>query len=138
LKDSTRRQLALRGATDAEIAARVAALDELKQRGELNGRSAAYHAQLDEVDIAAAWRDVTAPVLVVRGEHDWVVDADDQARIATLARGPTEVVDLAGLDHLLGWHADREASLRDYGAGELRPVFAAHTLRWLEQLRSTR
>jgi alpha-beta hydrolase superfamily lysophospholipase len=138
LKDSTRRQLALRGAPEAEIASRVAALDELKQRGELNGRSAAYHAQLDEVDIATAWRGVTAPVLVVRGEHDWVVDADDQARIATLAEGPTEIVDLAGLDHLLGWHPDRDASLRDYGAGEIRPVFAERTLAWLDRLRSTR
>lgn len=138
LKDSTRRQLALRGASEDEIAARVAALDELKQRGELNGRSAAYHAQLDEVDIAGAWRTVTAPVLVVRGEHDWVVDAGDQARIASLAQGPTEIVDLAGLDHLLGWHADRDASLRDYGAGEIRSVFAEHTLRWLDQLRSPR
>ncbi len=138
LKDSTRRQLALRGASDDEIAARVAALDELKQRGELNGRSAAYHAQLDEVDIAGAWRTVMARVLVVRGEHDWVVDAGDQARIATLAQGPADVVDLAGLDHLLGWHADREASLRDYGTGEIRPGFAERTLRWLDRLRSMR
>jgi alpha-beta hydrolase superfamily lysophospholipase len=137
LKDSTRRQLELRGASEDEIAARVAALDDLKQRGELNGRSAAYHAQLDEVDIAGAWRAVTVPVLVIRGEHDWVVDADDQARIATLAQGPSEIVDLPGLDHLLGWHADRDASLRDYGAGEIRPVFVEHTLRWLDRLRSS-
>jgi alpha-beta hydrolase superfamily lysophospholipase len=137
LKDSTRRQLVLRGADEPEIARRVGALDELKLRGELNGRSAAYHAQLDDVDIEGAWRLVTAPVLVVRGEYDWVVDADDQARIATLAPGPTTIVDVAALDHLFGWHSDREASLRDYGAGALSQALTACTLPWLDQLRST-
>jgi uncharacterized protein len=137
LKDSTRRQLALRGTDEAEISRRVAALDELKLRGELNGRSAAYHAQLDQIDIEGAWRRVTAPVLVVRGQYDWVVDADDQARIAQLAKGPTTIADVASLDHLFGWHADRDASLRDYGAGALSPALTACTLPWLDQLRSS-
>lgn len=136
LKDSTARQLALRGAGEAEIAARVAALDELKLRGELNGRSAAYHAQLDTIDIEDGWRHVSAPVLVVRGEYDWVVDADDQARIAGLAQGPTTIVDIAAVDHLFGWHADRDASMRDYGAGAQSDALAASTLPWLDQLRS--
>ncbi len=137
LKDSTRRQLALRGADDAEISRRVDALDELKLRGELNGRSAAYHAQLDQIDIEEGWRRATAPVLVVRGEYDWVVDADDQARIATLAQGPTTIVDVASLDHLFGWHADREASLRDYGSGAPSSSLTTCTLAWLDRLRST-
>ena len=134
LVDSTRRQLALRGATDDEIRARVAALHELTARGELNGRSAAYHAQLAALDIEAAWRAVTAPVLVARGEYDWVVDAGDQARVATLARGPTTILDLPGLDHLLGWHPDRDASLVDYGAGALDETLATRTIAWLDDL----
>jgi uncharacterized protein len=137
LKDSTRRQLVLHGADDSEIERRVAALDELKLRGELNGRSAAYHAQLDQVDIEVAWRRVTAPVLVVRGEYDWVVDANDQARVATLAQGPTTVIDVASIDHLFGEHADREASLRDYGAGAPSTALTACTLPWLDRLRSS-
>jgi uncharacterized protein len=135
LKDSTTRQLALHGADAATIDAQVRALDELATRGELNGRSAAYHAQLEQHDLEAAWRQVDAPVLVVRGEHDWVVDADDQARIATLARGATTVVDVPGLDHLFGGHADRDASLRDYGAGAFDPALALATIEWLERAR---
>jgi pimeloyl-ACP methyl ester carboxylesterase len=136
LKDSTRRQLVLRGTDESEIVHRVAALDALKLRGELNGRSAAYHAQLDQIDIEGAWRRVACPILVVRGEYDWVVDAADQARIATLAPGATTIVDVASLDHLFGWHADREASLRDYGAGAMSAALTACTLPWLDQLRS--
>lgn len=131
LQDSARRQLALRGAGEATIAARVAELARLADTGELNGRSAAYHAQLDALDLEAAWRRVTAPILVVRGEHDWVVAADDQARIATLAPGPTTIVDVPALDHLFGYHADRETSLRDYGAGMFHPAITEATVAWL-------
>lgn len=131
LNDSIRRQLELRGAPAEIIAEELAKLARLAEVGELNGRSAAYHAQLAAIDIAAAWRTVEAPVLVARGEHDWVVRADDQARIAELARGPTTIVDLAGLDHLAGWHPDRAASLRDYGVGEANDQLAQAALAWL-------
>ncbi len=130
LRDSTRRQLALRGASPEVIAARVAALDELLVRGELNGRSAAYHAQLDALDLPAVWRAVTCPTLVVRGEHDWVVDAAEQARIATLTRAT--ITDVPRLDHVLGGHASRDASLADYGAGAPDDAAARAIAAWLD------
>lgn len=135
LLDSVERQLRLRGAAEAEIAAQLASIRELASRGELNGRSAAYHAQLDAIDIEAAWRSVEVPVLVLRGEHDWVVRAEDQARIGELVRGETTIVDLPGLDHLFGRHADREASLRDYGSGTADRALVEATVAWLDRLR---
>lgn len=129
LLDSTRRQLALRGAPADEVEAKLAAIRDLARSGQLNGRSAAYHAQLAELDQAAAWRAVDRPVLVARGEYDWVVAADDQARIATLAHG--ELVDLPALDHLFGSHANRDASIRDYGIGAVDDRLAIATLPWL-------
>ncbi len=134
LVDSTRRQLELNGAPAEEIERRTQGVRELAKTGELNGRSAAYHAQLDQVDLEAAWKAVTAPVLVLRGEHDWVVRADDQARIAQLARGKTMVVDLPSLDHLFGSHADRAASLRDYGIGAFDPSIVSVTRRWIHRV----
>ncbi|MBV8755848.1 MAG: alpha/beta fold hydrolase [Deltaproteobacteria bacterium] len=130
LRASTRRQLALRAAPPDVVAARVAALDELLLRGELNGRSAAYHAQLDALDLPAAWRAVECPALVVRGEHDWVVDADEQARIATLTHAT--IVDVPRVDHVLGAHASRDASLADYGAGAPDDGIARAIAAWLE------
>ena len=134
LQDSIRRQLELRGADARTIDDELGKLARLADDGELNGRSAAYHRQLAEVDIAAAWRTVSAPVLVVRGEHDWVVRPDDQARIAELARGPVSVVDVPALDHLFGAHADRAASLRDYGIGAPSDALANITLDWLARV----
>ncbi len=134
LVDSTRRQLELNGAPSEEIERRTQGVRDLATTGELNGRSAAYHAQLDQLDLAAAWKAVTAPVLVLRGEHDWVVRADDQARIAQLARGKTMVVDLPSLDHLFGMHADRAASLRDYGIGAFDPSIVSVTRRWIHRI----
>lgn len=134
LIDSVERQLVLRGASREEIDAQQAAIRNLARTGELNGRSAAYHEQLHALDLEAAWRAVDAPVLVLRGEHDWVVRADDGARIAALVRGGAEIVDLPGLDHLFGWHADREASLRDYGCGRADPSLAAAVIAWLDRL----
>jgi uncharacterized protein len=134
LLDSTERQLVMRGAAAAEVAQQLAAIENLARVGELNGRSAAYHAQLHALDLEATWCAVDAPVLVVRGEHDWVVRADDQARIATLARGATTIADVPHLDHLFGWHADRDASLRDYGIGRADPSLARATIAWLDRV----
>jgi uncharacterized protein len=135
LLDSIERQLQLRGADPREIESELAALRNLATHGELNGRSAAYHAQLQALDLEAAWRSVDVPVLVLRGEHDWVVRADDQARIAELVRGPSTIVDLPALDHLFGAHADRDASLRDYGIGRADASLANATVAWLDGLR---
>ena len=133
LRDSVRRQLELREAPADVIAEELGKLDELEQLGELNGRSAAYHAQLDKLDVAAAWRTITAPVLVVRGEHDWVVRPDDQARIGELAAGGATIADLPHLDHLMGWHENRAASLADYGIGRFDPSIAITTADWIRR-----
>jgi pimeloyl-ACP methyl ester carboxylesterase len=135
LLDSTRRQMSMRGARSDEIERSLEGIRDLARTGELNGRSAAYHEQLHDLDLEAAWRAVTVPVLVVRGEFDWVVDADDQARIAKLARR-AEIIDIPGLDHLFGRHPDHAASLLDYGAGAADRALVEATLPWLDRLRS--
>jgi pimeloyl-ACP methyl ester carboxylesterase len=98
------------------------------------GRSAAYQAQLEALDPAALWAKVRAPVLIARGEHDWVIPAGDQARIAGLVAGTSSVVDLPGLDHLLGWHASRDASQRDFGAGRSDAALVQLTTDWIDRL----
>lgn len=128
LLDSVRRQLALRGFTDES---ELDAIRDLEQRGELNGRSAAYHRQL--AALPNVWATVDKPVRVLRGEYDWVVRREDADELAALTRGT--VVDIAGIDHLAGWHADRDASLRDYGAGAYDDALADAITAWLSALR---
>jgi pimeloyl-ACP methyl ester carboxylesterase len=131
--ETTRRQLAMRGADAAEIERRAAALDARIGVDGLNGRSARYHAQLAAIDLAAGWARVRAPVRIYRGEHDWVVGAEEQAAIAAITGGA--LVDLPGLDHLLGWHPDRESSTRDYGAGRFDPAIAVDSAAWMVRSR---
>lgn len=112
----------------------IDAIRELARAGKLAGRTATYHAQLEALDLAALWRAARSPVLVVRGEYDWVVDPDDQARIAQLANA--ELVDVPGADHVFGVHADRAASMRDYGIGVVDDRVVVATLPWLDRLLS--
>jgi alpha-beta hydrolase superfamily lysophospholipase len=134
LIETTRRQLGLQGASPDAIERAATDLAERAFIDGLNGRSAAYHRQLDAIEPATLWARVAVPLLVVRGEHDWVVRADDQARITTLVRGPATMIDLPHLDHVMGWHPDHAASLRDYGAGPADPSIVAATLAWIDRL----
>jgi pimeloyl-ACP methyl ester carboxylesterase len=128
---STRRQLEQRGVAADAIERQVAGVRARFLGEGASGRSGAYHRQLDALDLPAAWARVAAPVLVLHGEHDWVVGRDEQARIVEIVGGRGALVDLPGLDHLLGWHPDRESSLAAYGAGRWDPAIVAVTRDWL-------
>lgn len=97
--DGARRQLADRGAPAAEIEAHVARSREARARGESDDeRSAAFHAQLDATDLAAAWRAVSCPVLSLWGDRDRVVGRDEARMIAQLAPAG-DFAAIAGVDH---------------------------------------
>jgi dienelactone hydrolase len=116
---SQRRQLELRGAPPEVVEHHVATVRARLLEHPPGGRTAAYHRQLQAVDLAAAWARVAAPVLVLRGAYDWVVGAEEQAALAALTGG--DLVDLPGLDHLLSWHPSLAASLGAYGEGGSDP-----------------
>lgn len=88
-------------------------------------RSPRFHQELDAIDLRAAWAAVRAPVLVVAGEHDWVVGDEDPRALG----GEVRVLD--GLDHAFTRHATREASLAALGRGEPDPRVAAVCAEWL-------
>lgn len=120
------------GASPEDAARRA---DEVRARSladGASGRSPRFHAQLDALDLPAAWARVRAPVLVARGEHDEVVGADEQAALASHVGG--ELVDLPGLDHLLGAHASAAAARADYGHGRGSDALAAATLEWIARV----
>ena len=130
--ESARRQLALRGVEPGAIDRRVEKLRARLRDDPPPGRSALYHRQLDALDLETAWRGVASPVLVIRGEHDWVVGRDEQARIAALSPGGAEVRDVSGLDHLMTRHASLERSVRDYGHGEpAGDAVACESVAWI-------
>lgn len=46
------------------------------------GRPAAYFQQVQDLNVEAAWENVSAPVLIVYGEYDWIMSRGDQDLIA--------------------------------------------------------
>lgn len=133
---STRRQLRLRGATadDSERTARIEraaierAIQDPSANGVVGGRGGAFHRELQAKDLTRAWAEVNHPLLVLYGEHDWVVSEEEHAAITRIVNdrrpGGAEMQTLAGLDHLMTRHGSLDESLRSYGAGELDPAVA--------------
>jgi len=152
LEASSRRQLALRGAS-ADVIARVVAR-ELTALGvsTVERRSAQYHRELHEAEIARSWREAACPALVLHGELDWVVGRAEQQQLAALIDTvPIDTVPidtapidaalpgratlrvLAGLDHAMTRHADLAASLAAYGEGAPDSAVLDATLAWMQR-----
>ena len=128
LEASARRQWALRGAEDVET--RVQALhEEMRTQAVIDGRSALYHRQLDEAELADAWSRVARPVVVLHGEYDWVVGEDEARRIARLAGGT--FLPLPRLDHLFSAHDSLEESSKHYGTGRFGADLVRETCAWM-------
>lgn len=133
LAAGTRRQLALRGAGEEEI---QRALD--RERSEGHGvRTPEYHAQLQARDLGAAWDRTGCDVLVIVGEHDWVVGEDEQRaiceRIEQRRPGAAERLDLDGTDHWMTRHASLEDSLANGGRGAFDERLVTATVAWMRQ-----
>lgn len=150
---TSRRQYALRGVTAPEVERRLRAherlhaaivagdatawrddpeLAALAPDGLPYGRSAEFSAQLHATDLAGAWGRVTAPVLCLHGEHDWVVGADEHDLLARAAvRAEVTRVELPKLDHAFGRHADEAGSVARYGAGDPDDEPLTTTVAWM-------
>ncbi len=124
LEQSTRRQLALHRITDVEPV--LARERERIERGE-DERSPQFHAQLDAVDLAAAWRESRCPRLVLHGEHDWIVSLDEARAIDPAA------IELAELDHAMTAHDSLRSSVAALGRG--RRVKIPEIAAFLERVR---
>jgi pimeloyl-ACP methyl ester carboxylesterase len=162
---TTERQLVLRGYEGAELAERLAlwaemhaavcrdgrspaeamaerahlgALASRECRGDtLFGRPSAFFRALDATDLRAAWRAFDRDVLVIRGEYDWVCDADDATSVVD-ACGPrrARLVDLPGIGHDMRAHTSLEVSFREPTRGRWDGAVAAVTAEWMRALTS--
>lgn len=133
LAASTRRQLALRGASASDIEAAV----QRERESGFGVRTPRYHEQLEARDLGAAWGRVRGDVLVLAGEHDWVVGQDEQEAIATRVNaqrpGAAELIRLEGTDHLLTSHDSLQDSLAAYGNGRSDGRIVGETTAWMRR-----
>ena len=96
----------------------------------LHGRALHYFRALDRVDPEAAWRAVSAPVLAVHGEHDFIVADDDHTRIAAFCGERGTALELPAVDHHLRRRPDRRTAFAERGGGEIDTSASAAMIAW--------
>jgi pimeloyl-ACP methyl ester carboxylesterase len=99
------------------------------------GRPAAFYQQLQKLNLAEAWAKVNVPTLVIHGEYDWVMSADDHRIIASLVNGNgaslATLVDAPKTNHVLEVLQDEHAMLE--GSGPYNAEVTALMVRWLRE-----
>ena len=106
--------------------------------GHQYGRPAAFYHQLQELNLLAAWEKVTAPVLAIWGEHDWIMSRDDHELIVRLANqrkpGNGRFVALPRTTHDLIQNETAEQSFSNFDTGALNPSVAKLILDWMKDV----
>jgi pimeloyl-ACP methyl ester carboxylesterase len=127
----------IRGRTPGEIVAERPALKPLwtDEPGTQYGRPVAYYSQLQTLNIESAWQKVTVPTLIVAGEYDWIMSADDYDRMAALVNhntpGAATLIRWPRASHEMIQYASREAAFNEDG-GTFDDALIALVVKWLQ------
>jgi dienelactone hydrolase len=134
----------LDGRTPAQIRAEDAELgkvwaDIVGTEGDLQyGRPAAFHQQAERQDWTGAWAAVTAPVLVLYGEHDWFEDVDAARTVLRVVNGKggerARLVVVPGMDHHFSVFATPQDAFRETGGKVDEAPAVEPMLTWLRGL----
>jgi len=101
------------------------------------GRPFAFHQEAQGAAWGSAWERVHAPVLVVRGQYDWIMSAAEHQRIVDIvsARGVhAEFVTVPRLDHNFDVASSDAAAFRGEVQG-FDPAVVDVLFRWLDRRR---
>jgi pimeloyl-ACP methyl ester carboxylesterase len=83
------------------------------------GRPAAFYQQLQDANLAAAWQKVSAPVLSIHGEYDWIMSREDHELIVAWVNrnrpGAGRFVSIPKMDHGYMRYPSAEAAFRGEG-----------------------
>lgn len=100
------------------------------------GRPAAYFHQVQALDVWAAWSRVTVPVLLVHGEFDHLMSADDPQRVARMLNtkqpGRATLLLAPNMDHHFDRYPDAKAAFAEEG-GTFDRETAEAIVRWVRQ-----
>jgi len=101
------------------------------------GRPARYYHQLQALNLAEAWHKVTAPVLAVHGEYDWVMSGDDYRLLVNALNasraGTAELVEWPHADHVLFTHASAQKAFGRDPDQRYDPKLSERVLDWLKK-----
>lgn len=101
------------------------------------GRPAAFYHQLQDLNLAAAWDKVSSPVLVLYGEHDWIMSREDHEMIARIVNknhpGTAQFVAIPKMDHLFHINESMQKSFDDYASGKFDPSIITLIVDWIKR-----
>jgi pimeloyl-ACP methyl ester carboxylesterase len=98
------------------------------------GRPARYYHQVQQLNVLDAWSRIAAPVLILHGEHDWIMSRGDQDLVAAAVNrnrpGAARIVDLPKTGHDLDTYPTLEDAFNDQDA-RYDPRVEGEVLSWL-------
>jgi pimeloyl-ACP methyl ester carboxylesterase len=109
------------GATPGELIAKRPDLKPLwtDEPAHQYGRPARYYQQVQKLDVWGAWLAQTAPALLVHGEYDWIMSADDPVSVANAlnAKKPGQATLLLApkMDHQFDRYPSQAAAFAEEG-----------------------
>ncbi len=103
--------------------------------GRAHGRLARFFQQLQARDVAAECARYEGPLLVMRGELDWITREEDAASVVAAARRPT-FRSFAGIDHLMHRRDELAEAVAHTFGGDFDPVGAEAMVAFFASLRS--
>ncbi|MFA6045944.1 MAG: alpha/beta fold hydrolase, partial [Phycisphaerales bacterium] len=161
--ENTRRQMSLGGASEGDIAEALQAeakssamilvekktmgdvwerYPELKQESpmldatHMSSRHMSFYHELQDLNLARAWEQVTTRVLAIHGDYDWVTTGADHDLIASIvnAKSPgfATSVALPKADHAFTLHESLKASLAAMGQGTWDGSLPKLVLEWID------
>ncbi len=89
------------------------------------GRPAAFYQQLQDLNLGEAWSAVKVPVLVVRGEYDWIMPREDGCAIVdsvNMNGALAKYVELPRVTHALAQYDSLGATTQASGGKYYKPV----------------
>ncbi len=100
------------------------------------GRPAAFYAQVQALDLEAAWHKVRVPTLFVAGDYDWIMSQDDYDRMAALVDrnlpGGATLIRWPRASHELIQYPSRQAAFDETG-GRFDDAIITAVVKWLRQ-----
>ncbi|MGH7631042.1 MAG: serine aminopeptidase domain-containing protein [Gemmatimonadales bacterium] len=126
----------IRKRTPGEVVARLPHLKPIwyDEPAHQYGRPARYYHQVQALNVLEAWSRISAPVLILHGDHDWIMTRADQDLVAAAVHGnrpaAVRIVDLPKTGHDLDTFPTREDAFNDRNAG-YDPGAERQVLTWL-------
>jgi len=108
------------------------------------GRDMSFYHQLQDLNLGAAWGEVSSAVLAIYGEYDWVASQEDHELIASIVNAGNSVKSPTGLlarvdvrpkaDHGFTIHRSLRGSFGKMGQGKWDESLPGTILTWIKEV----